>query len=138
MFCLVRLGGFPSLFLGWLLLFTFKCLLSPPAAAQPALVVAGEAAPGAEAVPAPGAATTTADPGPAPIPDPGPSLNPNPSPGPPDGARQSLHPGPGPPSPEVEHRLPTEVPNRGPAPNPRAGLNLQETTEQRIDPDLDI
>lgn len=102
-----------------------------------------EAAPGAEAVPDPGAATTTAAPGLAPTPDPGrgpgPSLNPspNPSPGPPDGARQSLPPGLGPPSQGVEPRLPTEGPNPGLAPNPRVGLNLQRTTKQRLNPDLD-
>lgn len=122
--------------------------LSLIAAVRPALVVADVAAvaPGAEAVPDPGAAITTAAPGPAPTPDPGQgpdqSLSPSPSPNPelPDEASQSPHqdlaPAPGP-SPGVEPRLPTEDPSQGPGPNPRVGLSRQRTTEQSLNPNLD-
>lgn len=96
------------------------------------------AAPGAEAVPDPGAATTTAAPGPAPTPDQGPG--PGPSPEPPGEASQSPLPGPGPVpglSRGVEPRLPTEGQSPGPGRNPRAGRNLQKTTEQNHNPKLD-
>lgn len=115
-------------------------------AVQPVLVVADVAAavPGAEVDPDPGAATTTVAPGPAPTPglgpDPSPSLNPSPSPNPelPGEASPSLPRGPAPgPNQEVEPHLPTGLPSQGPGPNPRVGLNLQWTTKQSLNPNLE-
>lgn len=129
--------------------YVFMCfwiLLCVPAAVQtvPGVADVAAAAPGAEAVPDPGAATTTAAPGPAPTPDPGQGPGPSRSrsPEPPGGASQSLPPDLGPApglSQGVEPHLPTEgpSPSPGPDPNPRAGLNLQRTTEQSLNPKLD-